>query len=188
MRYFLTRRAVPLTRILLVESGSRSLIEGLLPHLREGWSSGIPVDLVTCRRGVPTGLAPDAVVYRVADYGTPEGRKELLRQLRARNYSILGILCSDEPVMTKWKWWIALRLPVKVFMINENGDYFWIHREQLGTLRDFCLLRLGLAGEGSARTIFRLLLFPFSVLFLLLYAFAAHSRRLIWRALHTDHL
>ena len=55
-----------------------------------------------------------------------------MRQLRARNYSMVGMICSGEPIMTKWKWLIALRLPVKVFIINENGDYFWINREQAG--------------------------------------------------------
>ena len=46
-------------------------------------------------------------------------------------------------------------------------------------MRAFLLVRLGLSGAGAIRTLGRLLIFPFSVLFLLLYAFVAHARRAI---------
>jgi hypothetical protein len=175
---------VPLTGVLLIESGSRYLIEGLTPHLRDTWARGVPIDLLTCFGGLPAGLGDEATVYRTTDYSTPEKRNELLRELRARNYSMVGMICSGEPIMTKWKWMIALRLPVKVFIINENGDYFWVNREQSATLREFCLVRMGLAGEGGIRTIGRLLIFPFSLLFLLLYAFVAHTGRIVRQVLH----
>jgi hypothetical protein len=184
VRYFLSRRAAPLTGVLLIESGSRSLIEAVAPHLRQTWARDVPIDLLTCFGGLPAGLGPETKVYRVTDYTTSESRSELLRQLRARNYSTVGMICSAEAIMTKWKWMIALRLPVKVFIINENGDYFWVNREQSATLREFSLIRMGLAGEGAVRTIGRLLVFPFSVLFLLLYAFAAHSGRIVRQVLH----
>jgi hypothetical protein len=173
-----------MTRVLLIESGSRALIEGLIPHLRQDWAREIPIDLVTCYRGLPGGFDPETKVYRVTDYGTPEGRKELTGQLRARNYSHLGMICSGESIMTWWKWLIALRVPAKVFILNENGDYFWLNREHAATLWEFCLVRMGLAGEGALRTIGRLLIFPFSILFLLLYAFAAHSGRMVRQVLH----
>ena len=188
MRYILSRRGVPITRVLLIESGSRSLIEGLLPHLRATWARDVPIDLITCYNGVPAGLGPDDAVFRVTEYGTPERRKQLIRELRARGYSILGIICSTEPIMTKWKWLIALRLPAKGFVINENGDYFWINREQAGAVWEFCMVRLGLAGEGSLRTIGRLIIFPFALLYLLLYAFAAHSGRIVRQWLHPEKL
>jgi hypothetical protein len=191
LRYFLSRRAAPLTGVLLIESGSRSLIEGIVPHLRATWARDVPIDLLTCFGGVPAGLGAEGtvyrtVVYRTTDYTTPERRNELLGQLRARNYSMVGMICSGEPIMTKWKWMIALRLPVKVFIINENGDYFWVNREQSAVLREFCLVRMGLQGEGAIRTIGRLLIFPFSLLFLVLYAFVAHSRRMVRQMLHPD--
>jgi hypothetical protein len=188
VRYFLTRREPPLTRLLLIESGSRSLIESILPHLRTVWGPDIAVDLVTCYAGLPEGFGPETIVYRVTDYGSPEGRKELVRLLLSREYSIAGMICSGEPIMTKWKWLIALRLPAKVFILNENSDYFWVHRDNAATIREFSLVRLGLSGGGAIRTIGRMLLFPFSVLFLLMYAFAAHSGRFVRRALNTTKL
>ena len=38
--------------------------------------------------------------------------------------------------MTKWKWLIALRIPAKVFIVNENGDYFWLHRDNAALILD----------------------------------------------------
>ena len=186
VRYFWSRSEPPLTRILLIESGSRSLLEGILPHLRKLWGRDVAIDLVTCYAGLPGGFGPETVVYRVTGYSSPEGRKELIRLLRSREYSIAGMICSVEPIMTKWKWLIALRVPAKVFILNENGDYFWVNRENAAAMREFLLVRLGLSGSGASRTIGRLLVFPFSVLFLLLYAFAAHSGRIARRILNTS--
>jgi hypothetical protein len=179
VRYFLSRREPPLKAILLIESGSRSLIEGILPHLRSVWGEEIAIDLVTCYAGLPAGFPPGTRVYRVTDYPTPASRQDLVRVLREREYTVAGMVCSAEPIMTRWKWMIALRLPAKFFVLNENGDYFWLHRDNLGTIREFSLVRAGLSGAGAIRTVGRLLLFPFSVLFLLLYAFAAHAGRLV---------
>jgi hypothetical protein len=185
VRYFLSRRDPPLTRLLLIESGSRSIIEGILPHLRTVWGPEAAIDLVTCYPGMPAGFGPQTVVYRVNEYGSPQRRRELIRLLRSRRYSIAGMICSAEPIMTKWKWLIALRVPAKIFILNENCDYFWLHRTSIAAIRQFSLVRLGLSGAGAFRTAGRLILFPFSVLFLLLYAFSAHAGRLMRRALHT---
>jgi hypothetical protein len=75
-------------------------------------------------------------------------------------------------------------VPARFFIINENGDYFWVHRTQTATIREFILVRAGLTGAGALRTMGRLLIFPFSVLFLLLYAFVAHARRWLRTTLH----
>jgi len=179
MRYLLSRRAPAGTRILLIESGSRSLMENLLPLLYSSWAAEYTIDLVTCYGGLPEGLPSNTPVFRVGDYGTPERRKELVRELRSRDYAYAGMICSAEPIMTKWKWMIALRVPAKVFILNENGDYFWLHRENAAILREFALVRAGLSGAGAVRTVGRLLLFPFAVIFLLLYALQAHARRML---------
>jgi len=75
----------------------------------------------------PEGFTPhNTRIYRVTDYRTPEQRRRLFAELKQNRYAILGMLCSAEPIMTKWKWALAARLPVKVFVLNENGDYFWL--------------------------------------------------------------
>lgn len=177
MKYILSRRTPAGSRVLLVESGSRELMERVLPHIRSTWGAGMPIDLLTCYGGVPAGLPDDAAVFRVSDFPTPEARRAFMEQLRSRDYAYGGIICSAEPVMTKWKWLIAARLPAKFFVVNENADYFWLDRENGGVAREFFLVRAGLSGAGSIRTLGRILIFPFTLVFLISYAFIAHARR-----------
>src|SRR5882757_9596660 len=118
MRYFLTRRHPDVSRILLIESGSRYLLEGIISGIRGTYGAGIFVDLVTCYPGLPAGFdAATTTVYRVTDYRGPVGRSRLYRELARNRYSIAGIVCSAEPIMTKWKWSIAARLPAKIFVL-----------------------------------------------------------------------
>ncbi|MDQ6706715.1 MAG: hypothetical protein M3Z85_12150 [Acidobacteriota bacterium] len=179
MRYLLTRSQPAVSRILLIESGSRSILEDIVPGIRQTWGDSTPIDLVTCFAGMPEGLNPDTTsVYRVSDFSGADGPKRLQRELAAKNYSVLGLICAAEPIMTKWKWYLALRLPAKVFVVNENCDYFWIDHAHAATIRNFMLYRMGLAGAGAVRTIARLLLFPFTLCFLILYASVVHLRRI----------
>ena len=178
MRYFLSRRLPPTDALLLVESGSRSLLEGLIPSLRETWGPEVAMDLVTCYSRLPQGFPPESTrVYRVTDYRGREGRRRLYRELGRSRYALVGIICSGESIMNKWKWVLTLRLPAKIFIINENGDYFWLDRGHLGPLRELALERAGLAGAGAVRTLARILSFPFTLLYLLLYAGVVHTRR-----------
>lgn len=177
MRKFLSRSAPDFTRVLLVESGSRILYENLLRAFYEAYPE-MNADLLTCYAGVPEHFrANDGRVYRVTDYPGRSQRKILYRELAANKYTMVGIICSGEPIMTKWKWAIAARLPAKVFVLNENGDYFWIDRGHLGIIWHFMLFRAGLTGSGAVRTLARLVLFPFTLLYLILYALTVHLRR-----------
>lgn len=178
VRYIFTRAQPEATRILLVESGSRGLLEGLIPRIRHIYGDSVPVDLVTCYSGLPRGFDPATTrVYQVGDYRGREGRRRLYRELAANRYSIMGIICSAEPVMTKWKWSLALRVPAKVFVLNENGDYLWADYGHASIILYFLLFRAGLTGSGAVRTLARFFLFPFTLTYLLFYASAVHSRR-----------
>jgi hypothetical protein len=182
VRYFLTRRLPEAESILLVESGSRSLLEGLIPSLRETWGPETFIDLVTCFSKLPAGFQPENTrVYRVNEYRGRNGRAQLYRQLAKNRYSILGIVCSGEPIMAKWKWALVLRLPAKIFIINENGDYFWLDWGHFAVLREFVFLRSGLAGAGAVRLLARAICFPFTFVYLLLYATTVHARRALRR-------
>jgi hypothetical protein len=178
MRFCLSARIPEPKAILLVESGSRSIVETVIPGLRQTWGDDIPIDLVSCYANLPSGFDPATTcVYRVGDYRGRQARAELYSKLGANQYSLIGIVCSGEPLMTKWKWVLALRLPAKIFVINENGDYFWLDRRHLTPIRQIVLLRAGLAGAGAVRTLARVFLFPLSFLYLLLYASVVHARR-----------
>jgi hypothetical protein len=177
MRYFLSKSVPPFSRVLLVESGRRQLLEDLLSGLYDV-HPGMRADLLTCYGGVPENFrAPGGEVYRVTDYPDANSRKGLYAELAGNRYPIVGIVCSAEPIMTKWKWMLAARLPAKVFILNENGDYFWLDRGHLSNIRHFVLFRAGLTGAGAVRTLARLFLFPFTLLYLILYAATIHLRR-----------
>jgi hypothetical protein len=178
VRYFFRRRLPKEFRVLLVESGSRHLVESVLPHFYRMFGAGVPIGLVTCYSGLPAGFPPDARVFHIADYAGSVARKRLYRELAG--YTVLGILCSAEPIMTKWKWAIAANIPAKIIIINENRDFFWFDRSNWRSIREFLIFRAGLAGAGAVRTLGRLVLFPFTLLYLLLYAGTIHLKRKVF--------
>lgn len=175
MRDFFKRGNPPFTRVLLIESGARRLFDILIPGLYETYGEEIEVDLVTCYAGVPEGFRGE--VFRVTDYQGREARKRLYAELWARDYAIAGMICSGESIMTKWKWALAARLPVKVFVLNENSDYFWMDWWHARIMIHFALYRAGLTGAAAIPTIARLVFFPVTLAYLLAYAGVVHVRR-----------
>ena len=54
-----------------------------------------PIDLLTCFGGSARGIRPGKHhLSRTTDYATPESRMKLLRLLRVRKYSMVGMICS----------------------------------------------------------------------------------------------
>jgi hypothetical protein len=176
VRLVFSQRVPHFTRLLLVESGSRVLLDNLVPGLRELYPK-LEIDLVTCFQGEPAGFPSTGQVWRVYEYPDKASRARLLAELKARHYPMVGIICSGEPIMTKWKWWLAARMAAKLFVLNENGDYFWFHYTNWRMMLHFILFRAGLTGGDTVTTITRLLLFPFLFVYLLSYAAAVHLRR-----------
>ncbi len=182
MRDFIRGRQPAVSSILLIESGSRSIVERVAQSLRRGYGGDIPIDVVSCFAARPKGFDERTRVFRVADYRGREGRKKLYRELLANRYSVAGVVCSGEPLMTKWKLALAWQIPAKIFIVNENADYFWLDLAHSKQIRRFVLFRAGLAGAGAVRTLARAVLFPFTLFYLLLYASVVHARRSFRRA------
>jgi hypothetical protein len=177
MRYFLSKRMPLFERVLLVESGSRQLFEDLLRGLYDVHAE-MRADLVTCYAGVPEHYrTAQGQVYRVTDYRDSRARQEFYAELAGNRYDVILIICSAEPIMTKWKLMLAARLRAKLLILNENGDYFWFDRGHAGTIAHFILFRAGLSGAGAVRTLARLTAFPFALLYLILFAATVHLRR-----------
>jgi hypothetical protein len=176
MRY-LTAACPDFSRVLLVESGSRSVLEAAIPRLRGVLGAHVGFDLVTCRPGAPTAFDDAATVWRTQDYTDAEARARLLREAKAAGYTVLAIVCSGEPIMTRWKWWLAWHLPAKVLIVNENADCFWLDTGNLGPLRELASVRLGLAGSFPGKVAAQAAMLPFVLIYLLLYAAAVHVRR-----------
>ena len=177
MRYFLSKAVPPFSRMLLVESGSRHIFEYILDDFYDSHPE-MKADLVTCFAGVPRNFRADrGAAYRVADYPAGEPRQRFYHELARNHYTVIAIICSAEAIMTKWKWVLAARLPAKILVVNENSDYFWLDRGRFAILWHFVLFRAGLTGAGAVRTLARLVLFPFTLLYLIIYAANVHLRR-----------
>jgi hypothetical protein len=177
LRYFFRRYIPPFTRVLLVESGSRGSFDALVPLLYQIHGEAMEIDLLTCHADAPVGFR--GRVYRVENYSGPVARRRLFRELASSQYAALGILCSGEPIMTKWKWALVARLPAKVFVINEFAGFLYLDWGQLRNLAAFARFRLGLSGAAATPAVARLLLFPFALAYLLLFAAIVHTKRRI---------
>jgi hypothetical protein len=177
MRY-LTAACPDMGRIILVESGSRRALEGAITGLRRTLGDRTAFDLVTCYPGSPAGLDSAASIWRTQDHGTTEARARMLNELTATGAKVVAIICSGEPIMTRWKWWLAWKLPAKVLIINENSDAFWLDTAHLRLIRQFVLARAGLTGEIAGGTVARVLMLPLVFVYLLLWASIVHMRRL----------
>jgi hypothetical protein len=165
------------SRILLVESGSRELLEKAIPTIRTFWNSQTPpIDLFTCFGGVPEGIGDDGHIYRVADYPGQE-RKKLLRELRDRGYAVMGVVCSEERILAKWKWLIIYAVPAKLLVINESGDCFWADRNNWQAIRRFVASRSGLTGATVLRSVLQTAVLPATFLWLAFFAAGAHTVR-----------
>ncbi len=183
MRYYRKSWVPPFERVLLVESGSRSLIENLLSGIYANCGPQTPIDIVTCYAGVPRGLNTECGrVYWINEYG-PAERHRLLSELIARKYTIIGIVCSAEPIMTKWKWWLTWKIPAKALIVNENGDYFYVHLANWRVILHFVMFRAGLTGTQAVHTLARLVLFPFTLAYLAGFAGWIHFKRRVRLAL-----
>jgi hypothetical protein len=139
------------------------------------YSESEEIDVITCYADSPTGA--NGRIFRVADYSTPETRESLYAELAARDYAAVGILCTAEPIMTKWKFALAARVPAKLLVVNENADFFWCDWGNWRILLHFILFRAGMTGASAVPTLARLLFLPLTAAYLLAYAGAVHLRR-----------
>ena len=179
MRLFLRSNGVAMDRVLFIESGSRALAERFLTHLYASHPAQ-RVDVLTCYAGAPSSFDPSrGSVISVHGAGGFSGRRQLITGLARNGYSVVGILCSGEPIMTRWKWAVAWRVPAKLLVVNENVDYFWFDRGNFASMRAMVKHRFGMHTVSSPQLAISAILFPFVFLYLLAYAGWIHTRRLL---------
>jgi hypothetical protein len=183
MKYFFTGRGPAVDRILLVESGSRHVLERAIAGMTRGFP-GVRLELCTCLSGLPSGADFDRV-WRVTDAPSMSAKWQMARAIAASRPPVAAILFSGEPILFYWKAALLLLLPSKILLINENGDFFWLDGPNLPTLRQFVGARLGMNGEGMLRGVCRVVSFPFVLVFLVLAAALTYmtrwSRLLYWK-------
>lgn len=174
MRYFLTRRAPPVTRILLIESGPRELGEKAIGCLRKAFGADVPIDVLGCRRAPLQGVASYA---DASESRTISARLAVLRRIRRGGYSVAGVLSAGDSTMALWKWAAIAVVPAKFLVLNENVDFFWIDRAHWPNAVALLQQRSGLGGESTVRAMAWFAALPFAALFLLSYAAWVHVAR-----------
>jgi hypothetical protein len=180
MKGFFNGAVPPAHNILLIESGSQNIFERALQGIRQAFPEA-RLHLVTCWPDMPPG--PFASLYRVHDYPSRGDKLRLLRSFRRNPADVLVIVCSKEPVMYAWKMLALLLVPAKTLIVNENGDFFWLDWLNRRTLRRFLQSRWIIIRKEFLLTVLRALVFPFTILYLLLNAaflYVRRWRRLLW--------
>lgn len=179
MRGIFSRRHPSFDRLLIVESGSRHITEELLPHFYEVQASR-SIDLLTCYPGAPENFDQTrGAVYSVQNQAVARSRRQFLRKIAGAPYTVVAIICEGTPILERWKWLIALRTPAKLLIVNEHAGYFFLdywHREIAKVLFS---QRAGFRQRINFRLVAELVLVPFTILYLILYAAYVHARRFL---------
>lgn len=175
MRYFFRRHIPEAERVLLVESGSRWILEKARLRM-EAVFPGARYEVCTCFPGEP---APGGFlrVYRTTETRGLTGKLRLLMAMRRSRAPVAALMFSDEKILFRWKLLLLFVLPSKLLIVNENADFFWLDRSNLSVIRQFFSVRMGVNGPQFLRTICRLVVFPLAMLFLGVWAFGAYLRR-----------
>ena len=175
MRYFFTRRVPDARDVLLIESGAPEVAQRAIENMTRLFPAA-RFHLCTCQSGADPEVFSS--VFRAADYPTTWSKVRLLMSFFRRRWPVLAILCTGEPILWRWKLLAVLLLPAKVLVVNENADFFWLDWQNWRTLRRLAGIRWGVNFEESFYTLLRILIFPFTFLFLLLTAGLLFGRRL----------
>lgn len=177
MRGLLSSTHPSFERLLVIESGPRDVAETFLKHLYDVQKSK-QVDLLTCYAGAPTSFDPlRGKLYSVHDPSAKANRAQFIRNLLAPRYNIVAILCTGDPVLAKWKWTIALRANAKLLVVNEHAGFFLVDLKHRRPAKMMLSLRLGLHQPLRLHLLGELLLVPFTISYLALYAGFVHARK-----------
>jgi hypothetical protein len=178
-----------LERVLLIESGPRSLGEKALNALYE---QGVRrLDILTCYEGIPEGFDPQrGEVISVHGPEARAGRFAFIQTLCARPYSSVAILAVGSRVLRPWKWAVVFRSLSRLLLVDEQMKVFPVAP---ATTRQMCALmarRLTPARhrnwglpEAMLTRACELLLTPFEMVYLVLYTAKVHTARRLRLAL-----
>ena len=184
MSWFLGTHDYRIGRGLLVQSGTLDVLRHCLPHLKKVFGD-CELDLLTC---YPRETADFRGFRRVWDVTEVQGSGAKLRMLLGlrRQYDLLVVLASNQPVMRRWRLASLLLLgPKKAFAFNENGDGYWLDWPNRRVIWRHIFWRVNRAGLSPmwlvAGSLLRLLLAPFIYLYLAGYVAASYGRRALRR-------
>src|SRR5512140_1126536 len=160
MRYFFRGRVPKTGRVLLIESGSRHILEKAYPRVAALFP-GATFALCTCFPGEPAPGGFESV-YRVSEREGAFAKLRLLAHLVVHAAPpVAAVISSTESVMSTWRAALFVLLPSKILVINEHADFFWFDWSNRKMIAKFLAARAGVDGFSALRTTCRVLAFPF---------------------------
>jgi hypothetical protein len=173
-----SRSRPPFSRVLLIESGSRSAAEWFLQHVYD-LKDCRQVDVLTCFSTPPQAFQSRlGQAFFVTDPAIGGNRWRFLRTLTSAPYDVVAVLHTESQILRKWKWTVVLLTRAKIMLVPEDRKlafldygYFLQPNVEVPRLKRRQITVLRLAGE--------VLLLPFLALYLLLYAGYVHLGRLL---------
>lgn len=174
MRAFSGREALPVSRVLLVESGPRSAAETLVRKLRTEVCPEGAIDLFTCLPDQPRGLGTTSRAWRSYNAGTGAQRWRTVRELRRERHGVVAILCSGSPILAGWKLALAALLPARVLLAHEDQGLVWLDLRHWREAARIASSRSRLRDPKFLRQLAHAAALPFTVSFLLAFAVKAH--------------
>lgn len=179
MRWFASRGAPAIDRLLLVESGPRAEVQRLVPFLRESVCGERPIDLFTCMPGSPEGLGAEVRAWRSYDATGYSQRWRLLRALRRERHATAAIPCLSSPILATWKLVLAAFLPARILLVDPRPELIDLEPRRWRRVLRLALDHSGFGTREFARRIAHLLFVPIGLLILIPFAARVHLGRLI---------
>lgn len=175
-----SRRRPPFQRVLLIESGARPTADQFLRYVYQ-LNPNSQVDVLTCFDTPPeTFQNQRGQMFVVTDPAIAGNRQQFLRSVASKPYDVVALLHTGSGILRKWKWAITLLTRAKIVLVPADqgltfldyGRFLQFH-VNVPRLRREQVTRFRLAGE--------VLLMPFVISYLLIYAGSVHLRRLLLR-------
>jgi hypothetical protein len=178
MTGLLRKSRLPFGRVLLIESGSRHVSDRFLHHLYQLENCG-QVDVLTCFSTPPEAFQRcRGQVFFITDPAIAGDRRQFLRTIASTPYDIVAVLRTGSGILRKWKWAIALLTRAKILIVKENAGFVFLDYGCLQNIK-VDVPRLRREQITGLRLLGEVLLMPFMILYLFLYAGCVHLRRLL---------
>ncbi len=180
MRGVFSRAHPSFDRLLVIESGPREITERILPYFYDDQKCR-QLDVLTCYTAGPANFDPGrGTLFFANSADIAHDRQRFIRTLIGTPYSVVAIICADSAVLSKWKWTVALFTKAKLLIINENAHFFFLDLSHHRVAEAMLARRMGIRNPTKFIVLCgELLIVPFTVAYLLLYAGAVHVRRLL---------
>ncbi len=187
MRGFFSKPPTKVERVLVIESEPRHATDQILEFLY-ATEANCSVDVLTCYETKPVAFDEGrGKLLSIHDRSLGRSRKQIIQRFAGSDYSVIALPLPGSHVLRKWRLMIALRTKAYI-LIGDAHQRFWYLRSQVLLDRSAdslfggptAMLRaIGTRIASKAGLVAELIIAPFSLSVLALYAVSIHARRFV---------